>query len=129
MIGKKKEAAAEAPVKAPKAKKEAAPKKAVEAKAPTAKNYATIIRPVVTEKATQISAHGQVVFQVALTASKGDIKDAVQNLFKVTVLAVNTTRRKGKIKAFRGRKAMRADTKLAYVQLEEGQNIDISAGI
>jgi len=128
MIGKKKEAAAEAPVKAPKAKKEVA-KKTVETKAPTAKNYATIVRPVVTEKATQISANGQVVFQVALTASKTDIKDAVQNLFKVTVLSVNTTRRKGKLKAFRGRKAMRPDIKLAYVQLEEGQNIDISAGI
>jgi large subunit ribosomal protein L23 len=118
-------------------KKEAAPKKAkapVEkkdfaAKAPTAKDYTVIIRPMVTEKATLVSAHGQVVFQVSLTASKTDIRDAVQSLFKVQVTGVNTTVRKGKTKAFKGRKAMRGDTKIAYVTLAEGQNIDVAAGI
>ncbi len=117
------------PKKAEAPKKEASKKSDGTAKAASVRDYATIIRPVITEKATQISAHGQVVFQVHLNASKTEIREAVQNLFKVKVVDVNTTRRKGKNKSFRGRRALRADTKLAFVTLAEGQNIDVSAGI
>ena len=104
--------------------------KAAEAKkTPSAKDYNTIIRPVITEKATNVSANNQVVFQVQLTASKGDIRTAVQSLFSVKVVGVNTTIRKGKTKSFRGRRGLRPDVKLAYVTLAEGQSIDISTGV
>lgn len=103
--------------------------KTAEKKAPSAKNYNTLIRPVITEKATNVSAHNQVVFQVCPNATKADIRDAVQNLFNVKVTGVNTNVRKGKTKFFRGRRGLRPDVKLAYVTLAEGQSIDISTGI
>jgi large subunit ribosomal protein L23 len=98
-------------------------------KAPSAKDYNTIVRPVITEKATNVSAHNQVVFQVPLAANKKEIRTAVQNLFNVKVVGVNTSIRKGKTKLFRGRPGFRPDVKLAYVTLEEGQSIDISTGL
>ncbi|MCH8924973.1 MAG: 50S ribosomal protein L23 [Proteobacteria bacterium] len=91
--------------------------------------YEVIRRPVVTEKSTLGSEHNQVTFQVPLDASKPEIKAAVEGLFAVKVKAVNTTRQKGKIKRFRGRIGKRADTKKAYVTLEEGHSIDVTTGI
>lgn len=134
MIGKPKkvDASAKEAVKKEAPKKEAAKKdsaKKIDAAPPTERDYATIIRPVVTEKATHVSANSQVVFQVPLAATKPEIRAAVQSLFKVKVLDVNTTTRKGKNKVFRGRVSRRGDVKLAYVTLEEGQSIDVAAGI
>ncbi len=91
--------------------------------------YEVIRRPVVTEKSTLGSEHNQVTFQVPLDASKPEIKAAVEGLFAVKVKAVNTMRQKGKIKRFRGRLGKRADTKKAYVTLEEGHSIDVTTGI
>ncbi|MCG8356555.1 MAG: 50S ribosomal protein L23 [Kiloniellales bacterium] len=91
--------------------------------------YQVIRRPVVTEKSTLSSEHGQVVFQVPLDANKFEIKTAVENLFKVKVKAVNTLRQKGKTKRFRGQIGRRPDTKKAYVTLEEGHSIDVSTGV
>ena len=91
--------------------------------------YEVIRRPVVTEKSTLGSEHNQVTFRVPLDASKPEIKAAVEGLFSVKVKAVNTTRQKGKIKRFRGRLGKRADTKKAYVTLEEGHSIDVTTGI
>lgn len=99
------------------------------ATAVTAKEYATILRPVITEKATQVSSHNQVVFEVHLSANKQEIRTAVEKLFKVKVTAVNTQVRIGKTKLFRGRPGFRPDVKLAYVTLAEGQNIDVQSGI
>jgi large subunit ribosomal protein L23 len=87
-----------------------------------------IIRsPVITEKATTLSEHGQVAFRVAMDASKPEIKAAVEGLFGVKVLGVNTLVQKGKRKMFRGRPGQRSDTKKAYVRLAEGQSIDFTA--
>ena len=91
--------------------------------------YEVIRRPVVTEKSTLGSEHNQVTFRVPLDASKPEIKAAVEGLFAVKVKAVNTMRQKGKIKRFRGRIGKRADTKKAYVTLEEGHSIDVTTGI
>ncbi len=91
--------------------------------------YEVIRRPVVTEKSTLGSEHNQVTFQVPLDASKPEIKAAVEGLFAVKVKAVNTMRQKGKIKRFRDRIGKRADTKKAYVTLEEGHSIDVTTGI
>ncbi len=91
--------------------------------------YELIRGPVVTEKTTLISEHNQVTFWVSLDANKFEIKAAVENLFKVKVTAVNTLRRKGKVKIFRGRAGKQVDTKKAIVTLAEGQSIDIMTGI
>ena len=88
--------------------------------------YDVIRSPIVTEKSTMASEHSQVVFKVAMTATKPGIKEAVERLFKVKVLAVNTLVRKGKTKRFKGVKGHQSDFKKAIVTLAEGQTIDIS---
>jgi large subunit ribosomal protein L23 len=92
-------------------------------------NYDVIRNPVVTEKSTLASEHGQVVFDVAIDATKADIKQAVEALFAVKVKAVNTLVRKGKVKRFRQELGTRKDVKKAIVTLVEGQSIDVSTGI
>lgn len=91
--------------------------------------YEIIRGPVITEKATLASEHNQVVFRVALDASKPEIKTAIEGLFKVKVKAVNTLRTNGKIKRFRGTIGRRPETKKAVVTLEEGQSIDVTTGV
>jgi large subunit ribosomal protein L23 len=91
--------------------------------------YGVILSPVVTEKSTMGSQHSQVTFRVPLTATKPEIKAAVEKLFKVEVKAVNTLRQKGKVKRFRGRPGKRPDTKKAIISLAEGQSIDVTTGI
>ena len=90
----------------------------------------TIIRaPVITEKATLLTDKNQVVFRVALDATKPEIKRAVETLFGVMVVSVNTLLQKGKTKRFKGRPGVRSDMKKAVVQLTPGQSIDFSARI
>ena len=91
-----------------------------------ARHYDTILRPVITEKATLLSEHGKVVFQVPLTATKKEIAEAVEALFNVEVTKVNTLRTKGKTKRFRGVPGKRSDVKKAVVTLKEGQAIDVT---
>jgi len=92
-------------------------------------NYATIIAPVITEKSTKLSESNQVVFRVPGTATKPQIKKAVEELFKVKVKAVNTLVTKGKKKLFRGRPGARSDVKKAIVTLEAGNTIDVTTGL
>jgi large subunit ribosomal protein L23 len=94
-----------------------------------AEHYDVIRKPIITEKATMASEANAVVFEVAMSANKPQIKDAVENLFNVKVKAVNTTITKGKTKVFRGRKGTRKDVKKAYVTLEEGNTIDVTTGL
>ncbi|WP_431285857.1 50S ribosomal protein L23 [Humitalea sp. 24SJ18S-53] len=91
--------------------------------------YQTILAPLVTEKATLLSEQGQIVFRVPLEASKPEIKAAVEGLFGVTVLAVNTIVVKGKSKRFKGRPGQRSDWKKAMIRLEAGQSIDLTTGL
>lgn len=91
--------------------------------------YDVIVAPVITEKSTNASEHNQVVFKVADTASKPEIKEAIEGLFKVKVKAVNTLNRKGKVKRFKGIKGKQNDRKLAVVTLEEGHTIDVATGL
>jgi len=95
----------------------------------TVSHYDIIRNPVVTEKSTLASERNQVVFDVAIDASKTEIKAAVEKLFSVKVKAVNTLVRKGKTKRFRGRLGVRNDVKKAVVTLVEGQSIDIATGL
>ena len=92
-------------------------------------NYDIIRRPIITERSTSVSEHNKVVFQVALTATKPQIKAAVEALFKVKVTAVNTLNRKGKNRRFRGIAGQTSDTKRAIVTLAEGQMIDVTTGL
>ncbi len=91
--------------------------------------YDVIRKPIITEKATMASEANAVVFEVAMSANKPMIKEAVEGLFGVKVKAVNTTITKGKVKMFRGRKGKRKDVKKAYVTLEEGNTIDVNTGL
>lgn len=93
------------------------------------KNYDIIRSPAITEKATLLSEANQVVFNVALGASKPEIKKAVEELFSVKVKAVNTIVRKGKAKRFRGIRGQQSDVKKAIVTLEDGQSIDVTASL
>jgi large subunit ribosomal protein L23 len=93
------------------------------------KAYDVILAPVITEKATLVSEANQVVFKVAPTATKSDIKAAVESLFNVKVKAVNTLVRKGKRRVFRGISARLSDTKKAIVTLVEGHSIDVTTGL
>lgn len=93
------------------------------------KNYDIIRSPAITEKATLLSEANQVVFNVALGASKPEIKKAVEELFSVKVKAVNTIVRKGKTKRFRGIRGQQSDVKKAIVTLVDGQSIDVTASL
>ncbi len=91
--------------------------------------YDVIRKPIITEKATMASENNMVVFEVSPTAKKPEIKEAVETLFNVQVLSVNTTTTKGKVKRFRGRLGKRNDQKKAYVRLADGQTIDVTTGL
>jgi large subunit ribosomal protein L23 len=96
---------------------------------PAARHYDTILAPVITEKATVLSEQNKVVFKVAMDATKDEIADAVEALFKVQVTKVNTILVQGKVKRFRGILGKRNDMKKAIVTLAEGQSIDITTGL
>ena|SRR5438552_16088434 len=91
--------------------------------------YTVITSPVVTEKSTRGTEQNKVTLNVALDATKPEIKVAIEELFKVQVTAVNTLRVKGKKKRFRGRLGQRSDRKKAIVTLAEGHSIDIASGL
>lgn len=95
----------------------------------TPEQYDIVRRPIITEKATMASEANAVVFEVAMDATKTEIKKAVESLFSVKVKAVNTTITKGKVKRFRGRPGRRNDVKKAYVTLEDGNAIDVTTGL
>ena len=93
------------------------------------RHYEVILSPVITEKATLASEHGQVMFKVARGATKTQIKESVEKLFDVKVKSVNTHIRKGKVKAFKGTVGEQSPTKRAIVTLVEGHTIDVTTGL
>jgi large subunit ribosomal protein L23 len=93
------------------------------------RHYDVIISPIITEKATLASERSQVMFKVARTATKPQIKEAVEKLFDVKVKSVNTLVRKGKVKAFKGTVGTQSPTKRAIVTLAEGHTIDVTTGL
>ncbi|MEZ5937686.1 MAG: 50S ribosomal protein L23 [Hyphomonadaceae bacterium] len=97
--------------------------------APKTIHYGLITAPVITEKSTILSEQNKVVFKVPLTATKPEIKEAIEALFNVNVTAVNTIVTKGKTKFFRGREGRRSDMKKAIVTLKDGQSIDVTTGL
>lgn len=96
---------------------------------PSAAQYGVILSPVITEKATNVTAYRQYTFRVARDATKPDIKSAIEALFNVKVTGVNTHNRLGKTKRFKGRIGFRSDEKIAIVTLAEGNTIDMQTGV
>ena len=93
------------------------------------KSYKIILKPIITEKATKLSEFNKVVFEVSPKSNKSEIRSAVEKLFSVKVKAVNIINTKGKVKRFKGVLGKRNDMKKAVITLEEGNTIDISAGV
>ena len=90
--------------------------------------YKVLLAPRMTEKSVAATeSANQYVFKVAKTATKEDIKEAVQVLFEVSVDQVRTVNVKGKQKNFGRRAGHRKKKKKAYVRLAEGQSLDASA--
>ena len=93
------------------------------------RDYDVILSPVITEKATRILENNQVVFKVSTKATKPQIKNAIEALYNVEVISVNTINIKGKSKIFKGIKGKRTDIRKAVIRLKEGQSIDLSSGV
>ena len=101
-----------------------APKKAIDIR-----HYDVIVAPHITEKSTMMSEHNAVVFKVANSATKPEIKAAVEALFNVSVTGVNTLVQKGKTKRWKGTPYSRSDMKKAIVTLKDGDSIDVTQGV
>jgi large subunit ribosomal protein L23 len=87
-----------------------------------------LLRPVVSEKSYGLLDEGKYTFVVATGANKTQIKQAVEEVFRVTVTGVNTLNRPGKRRRTRFGWGKRPDTKRAIVTLAEGDRIDIFGG-
>ena len=93
------------------------------------KHYDVVVKPVITEKSTLVSEYNQVVFQVVKDSTKPQIKAAIEALYGVKVLAVNTMVAKGKTKRWRGQEYRRSDVKKAVVTVADGDRIDVTTSI
>ena len=93
-----------------------------------ARHYDVIIAPHITEKSTLASENNAVVFKVANSATKPQIKEAIEAIYDKKVVAVNTLVQKGKTKRWKGKPYKRSDVKKAIVTLAEGQSIDVTTG-
>ena len=94
-----------------------------------ARHYDVVLAPHITEKVTLASEHNAVVFKVANDATKPQIKEAIEAIFGVKVMGVNTIVTKGKTKRWKGRPYKRTDMKKAIVTLKDGDSIDVTSGI
>lgn len=93
------------------------------------RDYDVIRYPLLTEKSNLLTEKSQYFFVVSLDSNKKEIKQAIENLFHVKVVAVNTLIRKGKQRVFKGRKGLQSDMKKAMVSLEPGQKLDMTTGV
>ncbi len=92
--------------------------------------YRIIKRPLVTEKGTRLTAEAnQYPFEVDLSANRTEIKEEIENLFKVKVEKVRTMIVRGKTKTFRMSRGKRPNWKKAYVTLKEGEKIELFQGV
>jgi large subunit ribosomal protein L23 len=92
--------------------------------------HQTVLKPLLTEKGTRLKEEGnQYLFQVAKTANKIEIKQAIEQLFKVTVLDVRTARVRGKVKRLGRFQGRRPDWKKAIATLKAGDVIELYEGV
>ena len=95
----------------------------------TQKLFEVIRNPLISEKSTYVSQYNYYVFKVSKKSTKPQIKQAVEKLFNVKVLSVNTLNQNGKIKKFRNISGKRPDFKKAFVKLAEGNTIDTTVEV
>lgn len=95
----------------------------------TQEAYRLLLKPLVTEKTTELAHHGKYVFKVTPAANKVTIAKAVESLYNVKVVGVNIIIQRGKAVVFGGRKGKRASTKKAIVTLVKGQKIPLFEGV
>ena len=91
--------------------------------------YDTIVSPVITEKSTNLSEQGKIVFKVPYKANKKNLKKSIEKIFKVNVTKINIINKKTRKKNTRGRKVKVLGYKKAIITLKKGQNIDLTTGI
>lgn len=91
--------------------------------------YRVLKKPLITEKSTSLLADNKYTFEVDVKANKTEIKQAVESIFKVKVLKVNTMRVKGKLKRVRMIKGRTPERKKAIVTLKAGDKIEIFEGM
>lgn len=89
--------------------------------------FSVLRAPHISEKSARLQEINQYVFEVSQTATKADVKAAVQGLFSVEVQSVNLVNVKGKARTFRSRAGKRSNKRKAYVRLADGQTIDVTA--
>ena len=89
--------------------------------------FSVLRAPHISEKSARLQEINQYVFEVSQTATKADVKAAVQGLFSVDVQSVNLVNVKGKARTFRSRAGKRRNKRKAYVRLADGQTIDVTA--
>ena len=88
-----------------------------------------LLRPLVTEKTAAMMQENRYSFEVPLTANKVEIRQAVESIFKVKVLSVNTIRVMGKMKRMGKHQVRRSDYKKAIVKLAPGETIEFFEGM
>ena len=88
--------------------------------------FSIIKKPITTEKSTNLQQYNQYTFLVSKDSNSNEIKQAIENIFKVKVIKINTSITRGKLKSFKGTIGFRNDTKKAIVTLKEGNTIDSS---
>ena len=91
--------------------------------------YDSILNPVVTEKATNLSEMNKVVFKVNRSANKRSVKKSIEKIFKVNVIKINIINKQSRFKTAKGKKVKIQGYKKAIVTLKKGQNIDLTTGI
>lgn len=91
--------------------------------------YGVLLRPIITEKSTVLTASDKYVFEVDVRANKNQVKQAVELAFNVRVTEVNTMTMKGKPRRFGRRVTQRPDWKKAVVTLASGDSIQLFEGI
>ena len=88
-----------------------------------------IKKPILTEKSTNLNQYNQYSFVVNRKSNSIQIKKAIEKIFKVKVLKVNTSIMRGKVKSFKGTVGYKKDFKKAIITLAEGNTIDSSLEI
>ena len=91
--------------------------------------FSIVKKPITTEKSTNLQQFNQYTFSVSKNSNTNEIKQAIELIFKVKVLKINTSILRGKSKSFKGTYGFRKDIKKAVVTLKEGNTIDSSLEI
>jgi large subunit ribosomal protein L23 len=91
--------------------------------------HQVLLKPTITEKSTLLQESGKYTFEIAPTANKVQVKEAVEKNFNVTVLDVNITKLRGKQKRYGPRVKKMPDTKKAVVTLKQGDRIQLVEGL